>query len=463
MIYGEPMIDLGPLASAIEMRAWREAREQAMAAWRVCRAPSLGDLVDVLARKARTEPVLPMHRTWRAWDKHLASLVERPGDPRIGKGIAELLVDAPKVIDGYLERTLLTFATQASFLAHADARSVPLLQATTTDNHSARAWLLVRTAACRARLLAKLEPLLAELPVLPPDDDARVRAWIESVDGEDADVTALFAAVYADPDDDAARAVLADALEERDDPRGRYINLALRGEDAADLLGTYEKEWLGPLVDVLANREWRHGFLERARPVGKLAPDVRLSTVRSLAQGASTVGDFLDAVAACPGVRRLVHDGHLAPASDLLAELGRRPQPGIDELVLEAFSSLTILGDVVRGALPGLRRLGLGGVPVEGAAALVRWCASSGLQAIDLDARETYDADGDVHDFLGALGRETQVQTFSLTTRLARVQVTRTPAGFVVDAEGDATDLVATLPDIVRHDVAPPPKRRRKR
>lgn len=457
------MIDLGPLASAIETRAWREAREQAMTAWRVCRASSLGDLVDVLARKARTEPVLPMHRTWRAWDKHLASLVERPGDPRIGKGIAELLVDAPKVIDGYLDRTLLTFATQASFLAHADARSIPLLQATPTDNHSSRSWLLVRTAACRARLLAKLEPLLAELPALPPDDDARVRAWVASLDGEDTDVTALFAAVYADPDDDAARAVLADALEERDDPRGRYINLALRGEDAADLLGTYEKEWLGPLVDVLANREWRHGFLQHARPVGKLDADVRLSTLRSLAQGASTAADFVDAVAACPHVRRLVNDDHLAPTSLLLAELVRRPQPGIDELVLRGFTSVTTLDDEVRIALPGLRRLGFGAVPVEGAAVLARWCGSSGLQAVDLDARETYDVDGDVHDFLGALARETQVQTFSLTTRVARVQVTRTPGGFVVESEGDATDLVATVPDIVRHDVASPPKRRRKR
>jgi uncharacterized protein (TIGR02996 family) len=44
----------------------------------------------------------------------------------------------------------------------------------------------------------------------------------------DRELASLFSAVVATPDDDAPRLVLADALEERGDPRGRFISLQVR-------------------------------------------------------------------------------------------------------------------------------------------------------------------------------------------------------------------------------------------
>ena len=68
------------------------------------------------------------------------------------------------------------------------------------------------------------------------------------------DVDQLFAECLAKPDDDAPRAVLADALLEREDPRGELIALQLRPElgeaetkRVAALLRKHEKQWLGEL------------------------------------------------------------------------------------------------------------------------------------------------------------------------------------------------------------------------
>lgn len=71
----------------------------------------------------------------------------------------------------------------------------------------------------------------------------------------DAHVRALFEAVHADPTDDAARSVLADALLEREDPRGELIRLQLQSarsrEDDARvkaLLAEHGRAWLGDLA-----------------------------------------------------------------------------------------------------------------------------------------------------------------------------------------------------------------------
>src|SRR5262249_3119312 len=72
-------------------------------------------------------------------------------------------------------------------------------------------------------------------------------------------IESLYAEVYANPNDDAPRVVLADALLERNDPRGEFITLQLargrEGEPSArelELLKKYRKQWLGPLATVLS-------------------------------------------------------------------------------------------------------------------------------------------------------------------------------------------------------------------
>jgi uncharacterized protein (TIGR02996 family) len=99
-----------------------------------------------------------------------------------------------------------------------------------------------------------------------------------------------WSAVLARPDDLAARAVLGDALIERGDPRGEYLQLALKAAPTAEALERRDAlfdrcspEWLRPL-----------------RPEGRLARNVRtLRFGHGLVEDASiflrdpTVLDFL--------------------------------------------------------------------------------------------------------------------------------------------------------------------------
>jgi len=84
----------------------------------------------------------------------------------------------------------------------------------------------------------------------------------------------LFAAVYEDPDDDDARAVLADALQEAGDPRGELIALQLaRGRDGkktrreSQLLKPNLRKWLGPLASAVPNKGlvYERGFAAKVQ------------------------------------------------------------------------------------------------------------------------------------------------------------------------------------------------------
>jgi uncharacterized protein (TIGR02996 family) len=75
-------------------------------------------------------------------------------------------------------------------------------------------------------------------------------------------------AVYAAPNDDARKQVLADVLLERGDPRGEFISLQLSNTGTRrqqSLLAHHRDEWLGPLHDVLELKRdkplFQKGFL----------------------------------------------------------------------------------------------------------------------------------------------------------------------------------------------------------
>lgn len=90
------------------------------------------------------------------------------------------------------------------------------------------------------------------------------RELLPSAEEHSADEASLFAAVFADPTNDAPRQVLADFLLERGDPRGELINLQLRGADPRRqrvLLKQHGKTWLAPFGSSLGpGVEWRRGF-----------------------------------------------------------------------------------------------------------------------------------------------------------------------------------------------------------
>ena len=107
---------------------------------------------------------------------------------------------------------------------------------------------------------------------------------------------ALFAAVYAAPNSDPPRAVLADHLLEQGDPRGEFITLQLaklRGplthattRREQQLLEAHESAWLGPLAHVVLplTTHWERGFLTsaQARLHGETVGDPRWATVVKL-------------------------------------------------------------------------------------------------------------------------------------------------------------------------------------
>ncbi|MCX5743650.1 MAG: TIGR02996 domain-containing protein [Proteobacteria bacterium] len=133
-----------------------------------------------------------------------------------------------------------------------------------------------------ATKLTQLAPILAARaprPLAPAEaaalaaldaSVARIEAAFKPVVDTSA---ALFDAVWAAPDDDAPRLVLADFLTERGDPRGEFIMLQLAHAagalDAAgkkrekELLKRHKKLWLGPIGVLMQPHALRfeRGFL----------------------------------------------------------------------------------------------------------------------------------------------------------------------------------------------------------
>ncbi len=106
-----------------------------------------------------------------------------------------------------------------------------------------------------------------------------------------ADLGALFDAVYANPDDDSARLVLADALTERGDPRGEFISLQCaaaperHGHRVQVLQRKHWRHWLGELPAVQSNDlQFHKGFVSHAvlQPAGLASDSRQWATVESL-------------------------------------------------------------------------------------------------------------------------------------------------------------------------------------
>ena len=101
-------------------------------------------------------------------------------------------------------------------------------------------------------------------------------------------IAALFAQVYAAPDDDAIRHVLADALIACGDPRGELIQLQLQPDAdherrAMLLLQRHGLTWLGALRDTVIPLRYERGFLASCMLVAAPAADpVEWATVHTI-------------------------------------------------------------------------------------------------------------------------------------------------------------------------------------
>jgi uncharacterized protein (TIGR02996 family) len=204
--------------------------------------------------------------------KRLKCLKKRPPDPRLWEWMLSALEKPPmqalSTIPFWEEllKLLPKHAFPAEFprLEKLNSGNIARLGVSTMgawfDKHLQVAWTGISTFS-RKEALSKdeLELIKSRIVIKKPVDSSRQTT------------EALFSEIYASPDDNALRAVLADALMEAGNPRGEFIALQLQ-EDAASqkkaraLLKLYEKEWLGPFDRILSRQSlvWKRGFIEEA-------------------------------------------------------------------------------------------------------------------------------------------------------------------------------------------------------
>ena len=319
---------LAELGEAIEAAAWPRALDLALAAWRATRAVELADLVDAVASRCEQPPTESWFRIHPWWMGLAASyqpiavsvlartaterqrnavdpdeleqfselielvpalrdklpdhgcLVARfaamrawPDDPRASQVLARWLVEGPlewRAPHDVAMRSLYELiATRLAVMA--DPRVRPLIVTGTAeprgDSDATRA-LQIQLAR---RVLAAID---ARPPTLSAADTATVAKWLAAlappvlVAPEAIDVMALWREAARDPDDDARRMVLADALLESGDDRGELIALACSNDPAAasrarSLLSQNWERWLGDLALMVkrTRTELSRGFI----------------------------------------------------------------------------------------------------------------------------------------------------------------------------------------------------------
>ncbi len=184
----------------------------------------------------------------------------------------------------------------------------------------------------------------------------------------------LLAEIYRAPHLDDARAVYADWLGERDDPRGELISLQLSPEQTpamrarqAQLLDAHGRSWIGPIEPVIALScaVFRRGFLAEAevfvqtrKDASKYCKEPAWGTVEVLHFAVGSVQRAAPTMTALRrisrlrdnAVRRLCDASHTWPIRDLVCR--------IDE---PAVLSALLASD----RLPHLDRLELGGAAVR--------------------------------------------------------------------------------------------------
>jgi uncharacterized protein (TIGR02996 family) len=101
-------------------------------------------------------------------------------------------------------------------------------------------------------------------------------------DSTTAETSELLAQIYADPDDDERRAVLADLLQQHGDPRGLFIALQLARHGTAQrptleekkLERTWGRTWLGAMEPIVGKEGvvFERGFVARCRYASRERP-----------------------------------------------------------------------------------------------------------------------------------------------------------------------------------------------
>lgn len=265
------------LTKAVE--AVKTDREKAAghvaAAWREQPAPELLELACALS-----PPPSLLGKNGKATIELLTAAGRGKPDPRTSRALETLFRDLPFTADSSkpVWRAACDLAGKLG-----DPRFVLLakeLPPTWRAREAIVAWLGSQLTKAVADLTDTPVPTLdAAAKKLVASITASTPAPTKKSGGED--VEALFATVYARPDDDDARRVLADALLERGDERGELITLqllpSLTPKDekrVKQLLKANDEAWLGGLERYLTKqRTFTRGFVSEAKVIFRTIRD----------------------------------------------------------------------------------------------------------------------------------------------------------------------------------------------
>jgi len=288
------------LQKELQAKRLNHALSAALDLWKDSRSPGLAGIIDQLSaalpaekdfddavKKAATTNLTARLATLTA-DVRFAEACDRvialenlPPDPRVAAQLNAFLAVPPFTAQSSRDFWNSLFEQLAG--THADPRTITMLTPLLPkyDQIFGGTKMGESTAAKIAKLLKALNPRFAEAEFEPVP--AAILALVPKQAPKAATPAAgseeaLLAAVYANPDDDAPRQVLADALMEKNDPRGEFITLQFRraaGETLTpaetkkekQLIEAHQKQWLGPLYDMVYKDQnvFERGFLAQCR------------------------------------------------------------------------------------------------------------------------------------------------------------------------------------------------------
>jgi uncharacterized protein (TIGR02996 family) len=252
----EPIVRLGAKLAHVRGALVARSKGELEGAWLALAAAH--EVVDVSRLLA-----VPWPSSWRPTRARVQALAAFPADPRISLRLAEIARTFDSSSSQPLHRMI------ADQLARVPTqRLLALLDAI----EAARPMYATDNIPLTKQTYAKVRLAVAELDVRPANAELLDLAQRAS---DPHELTTLFAQHIANPDDLAARAVLADALQLAGDPRGELITLQLaiaagssdsKTVKRADaLLAEHGDDWTGPLPGVQrATRRFERGFLVAA-------------------------------------------------------------------------------------------------------------------------------------------------------------------------------------------------------
>lgn len=282
---------LAPMSSQLQaaVHSQGEARlEHLLAAWQARRQPevarSIAELGAALGSSLGADP-----HDLDAWHAQAGGaparirgeLLDRLDKTNWKKALAQLEVIAGWPADPRTVDALLALIDRAPYRSHparslwqraydllielADPRTLAALP---EPDGYARQFPRDETKRSIARRLADLRERLAELPEPPALTDAEAELLTRlrpSATSKRVSEEQLLADIYENPDDDTTRAVYADLLTSRGDPRGELITLQLLAKPAKpqrdrikQLLREHQIAWLGELADVALAMDLRY-------------------------------------------------------------------------------------------------------------------------------------------------------------------------------------------------------------